>query len=312
MRQKAVTAWKFALLVLCILACLAWVTHPVLHADDHEECQLCIATQKVELPKASSSSLPIPDVPFHVLPLAAEMVVVLEPSNGELYLPRGPQEFSSGENRYRKTLMKQLSALRGFTLIELLIVVAIIAILAAIAVPNFLEAQTRAKVSRAKADMRTLAVAMESYHVDANRYPIPADHDGEAFAGIPAGLTDEWFETRVPVSITTPIAYITSRLSEPFPGQESIEDAQFHYGTRWYWENQPGAVQPPNLEAFPVYVAFLGASIHSTQFFLLSHGPDRSHQGPDEPEGPALYDPTNGTISRGDILYFGPGTGFRN
>ena len=53
---------------------------------------------------------------------------------------------------------------KGFTLIELLIVVAIIAILAAIAIPNFLAAQVRAKVSHAKAEMRTLTAALESYY----------------------------------------------------------------------------------------------------------------------------------------------------
>ena len=59
----------------------------------------------------------------------------------------------------------------GFTLIELLIVIAIIAILALIAIPNFLEAQTRAKVSRVKADMRTLGGACEAYTVDWNNPP---------------------------------------------------------------------------------------------------------------------------------------------
>ena len=61
---------------------------------------------------------------------------------------------------------------KGFTLIELLIVVAIIAILAAIAVPNFLEAQVRAKVSRAHSDMRSLATAIEAFRVDVNEYPL--------------------------------------------------------------------------------------------------------------------------------------------
>ena len=59
----------------------------------------------------------------------------------------------------------------AFTLIELLIVVAIIAILAAIAVPNFLEAQVRSKVSRVKTDMRSLATAIEAYRLDHNVYP---------------------------------------------------------------------------------------------------------------------------------------------
>src|SRR5690606_10495857 len=101
----------------------------------------------------------------------------------------------------------------GFTLIELLVVVAIIAILAAIAVPNFLEAQTRAKVSRAKTDMRTIATGLETFRIDNNRYP----PDAEISVG--GGPLAYFVRLRF---LTTPIAYMTAVPEDPFAREGRI------------------------------------------------------------------------------------------
>jgi len=102
---------------------------------------------------------------------------------------------------------------RGFTLIELLIVVAIIAILAAIAVPNFLEAQIRSKVSRVKADERTYATAIEAYYVDWNTYPCPLFNADDIVGNIcPLEYTT--------YRLSTPVSYMTTgNLPEPFNGR---------------------------------------------------------------------------------------------
>ena len=102
----------------------------------------------------------------------------------------------------------------AFTLIELLIVVAIIAILAAIAVPNFLEAQVRSKIARVKNDQRTLATAFEAYAVDNNRPPLDFAEYLVLFVR-PQGRPD-WERCFCYNLLTTPIAYITAPMRDPF------------------------------------------------------------------------------------------------
>lgn len=211
-----------------------------------------------------------------------------------------------------------MKKLHGFTLIELLIVVAIIAILAAIAVPNFLEAQTRSKVSRVRSDHRSLATAIETYYIDNNSYPaathITAESmDGALVTATNIGSTFRARENnRQMLSITTPISYITSNFPDPFADTRGIgfkywtdsrgwilgsfgPDVDQANGGQLYWNAaddraiQAGAL--PKAGGPGVETVYDGRIAQPSQILLTGAAT----------QGNYTYDPTNGTISPGDV-----------
>ena len=189
-----------------------------------------------------------------------------------------------------------MSKNKGFTLIELLIVVAIIAILAAIAIPNFLQAQIRAKTARAKGELASLATAIESYYVDENNYPPDgSDAYGPALFGYAPGY---WYVTP---AFTTPIAYISSgtMLQDPFRAGITQNALLTRYRYSNTKDGSLGQVTNPG----PYRDAFGG-------WRMLSLGPDRVYS---MDVGANLtkwgiwditypYDPSNGTVSNGDMI----------
>lgn len=161
---------------------------------------------------------------------------------------------------------------QAFTLVELLIVVAVIAILAAVAVPGFLEAHTRARVARVRGDMTALRTALEIYRVDWNGYPPGPFAFAPPFPEVKTYL------------LTTPVSYLSAIPLDPF--------------------NQNPDPDPPG-GPFGItgpYIGYVNDPLVAEVWLLLSYGPDLDF----DPGAVEIhYNPTNGTVSNGDIYLVG-------
>ena len=179
--------------------------------------------------------------------------------------------------------MKKVSA---FTLIELLIVVAIIGILAAIAVPNFLNAQMRAKIASAESAMRSIDTALEMYRVDHGHYPYWQNSAGTNINPVNRRL----------IPLTSPISYMSSVPQDPFvygaanTRLDNTQDAA--YVTYDYIEAK--SIQLHN--TLPLGPAWL-----CSEWRLNSYGPDYYND-----TGYPLYSASNGLRSKGDLTRLGP------
>lgn len=191
----------------------------------------------------------------------------------------------------KKTLRTHTSQLQGFTLVELLVVVAIISILASIALPNFQNAQIKAKVTAAFAEMRSLATAIEAYQLDHNTYPL----DGNDTMERDERLFDQMRIQRV---LTTPTVYISEIPEDIFHTRDTHSHDPL---VARYFQSRP---------PWPYVYRTKGNVVTHRGvprgYNLFSFGPDQVFDNASMTEDNfIIYDPSNGVVSAGDILFKG-------
>ena len=220
---------------------------------------------------------------------------------------------------------------KGFSLIELLIVIAIISIITAIVVPNLMSANIRARVSGVKADMGSIAIALEDYKVDYGEYPKDSRFSrstsytsdiiaqpNQAFDG--KNGSDDDNDAIGLGYLVYPKAgfeptYLKRIAGDPFDnsGEEDWNGSSgahnhhyLYYTGKW---SANGPIDCTSSDNSPQYWA------------LVSYGPDKDEDidsyskawNAIDPNAPnhdtyknLVYNPDNGIVSSGDIVIIGP------
>jgi prepilin-type N-terminal cleavage/methylation domain-containing protein len=220
----------------------------------------------------------------------------------------------------------RIQSVGAFTLIELLIVVAIIGVLAAIAVPNYQQALTKSKVARFQGDCKASELAIEAYNSDmgtypwADGYPVPSTCD--PWYGNPPSFAQGYLPRR----LTTPVAYLNKMPMDIFRDMSDVGSCLPDRRTYLYSSDS----QNPYIYGGQFSVSWTYAYVKgdtnmqgprpsTAVWMIFSCGPDTIRDmGPGGASAPGMarnntptcYDPTNGTISQGDLFMFGPGLGF--
>ncbi|MCB9770293.1 MAG: prepilin-type N-terminal cleavage/methylation domain-containing protein [Candidatus Omnitrophica bacterium] len=178
----------------------------------------------------------------------------------------------SAQGVFARVLCSSRSA---FTLVELLVVIAIILVLVSIALPNFLNAVTRANITKAYGEMRSLGTALAGYNTDHQAFPQAAG----------------FFPLERLKPLTTPVAYIEEIPRDPFSG--NFIRTPYWYGamdldvaTRWLLASQgPDRNRSSDpIEFYPGYSPDL----------FIGLVPEFNYM---------VYSPTNGIVSQGDLFH---------
>ena len=215
---------------------------------------------------------------------------------------------------------------KGFSLIELLIVIAIISIITAIVVPNLMSANIRAKVSGVKADMGSIAIALEDYKVDYGEYPKDSRFSrSSSYASDIIAESNQAFNGKSGTDSDDNDAIGLGYLVYPKADFEPtylkrIAGDPFDNSGEEGWNGTSGAHDHHYLYYSGKWDSATGTSVNCTSstdspqyWALVSYGPDRdkditsyANAKKAVADGTNLYDSDNGITSSGDIVIMGP------